>query len=302
MAADRAYERPADAVAKPWHPLPSLRPANECPDLGTNDHFVPAGPITMHAVEAGAGPPLVFMHALGWDHRQWSHEILRYQDRYRVIAADTRGHGASSKPDGPYSLRGFAADWLAMLDGLNVGRACLVGFSLGGMIAQYMAIEQPERVAALVLVSTVCHFDPEVRAAMENRIVINRNQGAQAAAEAVAKSLFTQEFREAESDFLDKFYAWRLTQSQDCIVNSIRATFDLDTCRQLSSLKMPCLVVVGGSDLATPPKAVAGLTQHLSNAQLEYVEGAAHMLTIERPREFAGILDDFLARYYPGAS
>ncbi len=253
----------------------------------------------MYAVEAGTGPPLVFMHALGWDHRQWSHEIAKYRDRYRVIAADTRGHGASSKPVGPYTLRGFADDWQAMLDGLGVANGCLVGFSLGGMIAQYMAINDPKRVAALVLVSTVCHFDPDVRKAMEDRIAINHELGAQAAAEAVAKSLFTEEFRRSEVPFLEKFYAWRVVQSQQCIVDSIRATFGLDTCEHLSTLKVPCMVVVGDQDVATPPAAVKDLMRHLSHAHIEVVNGAGHMLTIERPREFVRILDGFLARHYP---
>jgi 3-oxoadipate enol-lactonase len=256
----------------------------------------------MHAVEAGSGPALVFLHALGWDHRQWSHEILRYQDRYRVIAADTRGHGASSSPQGPYTLPGFADDWQALLDGLNVQRACLVGFSLGGMIAQYMALKHPQRVAALVLVSTVCHFDPDVRAAMEARIAINREAGAQAAAEAVAKTLFTREFCETESEFLKTFYSWRVSQPQQCIVESIRATFDLDTCAELSSLKMPCLVVAGSRDAATPPAAVALLKQHLAQATLEVVDGAGHLLTLERPCEFAKIFDGFLARHYPAGA
>lgn len=249
-------ESPASPSQRPWDPLPTLEAASESPELGTKQHFVRSGNITMHAVEAGTGPPLVFMHALGWDHRQWSHEIAKYRDRYRVIAADTRGHGASTKAVGPYTLRGFADDWQAMLDGLGVANACLVGFSLGGMIAQYVAINHPERVAALVLVSTVCHFDADVRKAMENRIAINHKSGARAAAEAVAKSLFTEEFRRSEESFLQKFYAWRVTQSQQCIVDSIRATFDLDTCESLSTLKMPCMVVVGDQDIATPPAAV----------------------------------------------
>jgi 3-oxoadipate enol-lactonase len=300
MAAIDTAGTSAEASRRPWQPLPSLRPASECPELGTKQRFIQTGSATMHAVEAGTGPPLVFMHALGWDHRQWSHEIVRYRDRYRVIAADTRGHGASSKSAGPYTLPGFADDWQAMLDGLNVERACLVGFSLGGMIAQYMAIKHPKRVAALVLVSTVCHFDPEVRAAMENRIAVNRELGALAAAEAVAKSLFTEQFRQSEAQFLEKFYAWRLMQSQQCIVDSIRATFDLDTCQRLSSLKMPCMVVVGDKDAATPPQAVRDLTRHLAHATMEVVTAAGHMLTIERPQEFARILDGFLVRHYPG--
>jgi 3-oxoadipate enol-lactonase len=300
MGGAGTHEISAEVPARPWLPLPSLRPAGECPELRTTQHFLPVGPITMHAAEAGTGPALIFMHALGWDHRQWSHEILRYQDRYRVIAADTRGHGASSKPAGPYRLSGFADDWQGMLDRLNVKNACLVGLSLGGMIAQYMALKHSERVTALVLISTVCHFDPEVRAAMEERIAINRESGAQAAAEAVAKTLFTEEFRDSEHEFLNKFCAWRLSQSQQCIIDSIRSTFDLDTCARLPSLKMPCLVVVGSRDAATPPGAVAELTNHLSHATLEVVDGAGHLLTIERPREFAQILDGFLARCYPG--
>jgi pimeloyl-ACP methyl ester carboxylesterase len=134
---------------------------------------------------------------------------------------------------------------------------------------------------------------------MENRILINRELGPQAAAEAVAKSLFTQEFRESEAQFLEKFYAWRLSQPQDCIVESIRSTFDLDTCAKLPSLDIPCLVVAGSQDAATPAGAVTILAQQLRHAELQVMGNAAHMLTIERPQEFARILDSFLDRHYP---
>ena len=104
----------------------------------------------MMVVEAGRGRPLVFLHGLGWDHTLWARQVARYAGTYRVTAGDTRGHGGSAKPPGPYSIDLFADDWAALLDALGVRDACLVGFSQGGMIATQLAIARPD------LVGTTC--------------------------------------------------------------------------------------------------------------------------------------------------
>src|SRR5262245_30730040 len=105
---------------------------------------------------AGEGRPLLLLHGLGWSSRLWKNEIERYAKRYQVIAPDTRGHGDSEVPEGPYSIPGFAEDFIALLDTLKIKKACIVGFSQGGMAAQELATMRPDLVEALVLASTTC--------------------------------------------------------------------------------------------------------------------------------------------------
>ena len=285
--------------AAPWRPLPSLRPTAELPGPKVTERYAEVDGIQLYCVEAGEGRPLIFLHPLGWDHRSWEREIQSLSAEYRLIACDARGHGKSSKPPGPYSMNRFRDDFSAQLDALGIDKACIVGLSLGGMIAQYLAVQQPDRVAALVLVSTVCRMGPEVRQVMEERIEAGTKNGPLAAAQTVAKTLFSNELKEAEPEFLEKFYAWRLESSLDPIFDSMRATFGLDICASLGALTMPCMVVAGEADGATPPHAVAELAERIPNAEVRTVADCGHLIPLERPAEFTAILQDFLARHYP---
>src|SRR5665213_2826208 len=98
--------------------------------------------IRMNVVESGQGRPVVFLHGLGWDHEMWLPFMGKLADRYRVIAGDTRGHGRTDKPPGPYSIQTFSDDWHGALQGLDAKSACAVGFSKGGMVAQTLAVQR----------------------------------------------------------------------------------------------------------------------------------------------------------------
>jgi pimeloyl-ACP methyl ester carboxylesterase len=159
------------------------------PVPGVEAHTVDGEGIRLHVASAGTGSPLVFLHGLGWDHTLWHGEFARYAGFYRVIAGDTRGHGQSDKPPGPYTIALFTADWLAVLDALAVDAACVVGFSQGGMIAMELAVEHPERVRALVLVSTACRSDPSRLTQLEARIARVKADGPVAGATMAAESI-----------------------------------------------------------------------------------------------------------------
>ena len=284
-------------MTKPWHPLPSLTPTVDLADPPATSRFVEANGITVHVAEAGAGPPLVLLHALGWDHRQWEHHFVHYAANYHVLAIDTRGHGKSTVAPGPYSLELFREDMLATFDALEIASATVVGFSLGGMIAQYLAAAAPERVTALALISTVCRTDPALRQVMEERIAANQATGPRGYAETVAKTLFSQPFRDAEPEFLEKFYAWRIASSRVPIFESMRAIFALDICRALPDFRMPCMVVAGAEDTATAPDDVARLADEIPGATFHTIAGSGHLIPIEQPAEFRKCLDAFLARH-----
>jgi 3-oxoadipate enol-lactonase len=265
----------------------------------TREHHVKAGGISIYAIEAGRGRPLVFLHGLGWDHSLWRDAVERFSDRYRVIAGDTRGHGRSDKPPGPYTIAAFAEDWHRALGALGVEAACVVGFSQGGMIAQLLALEHPERIAALVLVSTSCRSDPALRAKMEERIRLARAEGATAAAWLAARSVFSKAFTAARPQRIEEFVQWRAAMEQEPLFEATRAGYDFDLSARLPTLKIPTLVMYGDEDALTPPPVVRQVAECVPGAELVGVAGAGHMIPVEKRAEFESLLARFLEKHHP---
>jgi len=258
--------------------------------------------ITMYMVEAGSGRPIVFLHGLGWNHTLWRSAMSGLQDRYRVIAGDTRGHGISDKPPGPYSIQTFADDWRGLLRALGLKRPCLVGLSQGGMIAQLLAVRYPDELGALVLVSTTCRSDPAVRDKLEERIRKMRTEGPEAAARLAAQSVFSPVFLASKAPAVEEFVRWRAAMDQEPLMEAARAAIGLDLTSELRSVKVPSLVVYGEDDALTPPALVKAVAAALPAAQLVGVSGAGHMVPWERPEAFEKILASFLDQHYPAHS
>ena len=255
--------------------------------------------IEMHLVDTGAGRPLVFLHGLGWDHTLWQSATTRFARSYRVIAGDTRGHGQTDKPAGPYTIATFAEDWHGALAALGVRQACLIGFSQGGMIAQLLALRHPEDVAALCLVSTSCRVDAGVRAKLEERITIARSEGAEAAARAAAASVFSRGYASTHSEAIDRFVAWRAAMDQEPLFEATRAGAGFDVSRDLARVTVPTVVVYGSEDALTPPAVVKQVAAAVPGSDLVEVPGAGHMIPVEQPERFESIVAAFLDKHYP---
>jgi 3-oxoadipate enol-lactonase len=261
--------------------------------------LVSAGKIRMFAATAGEGPPLVFIHGLGWSHSLWRRQFERLSGAYRVIAADTRGHGQSDKPLGPYAITDFARDWLALLDALDVKRCCVVGFSQGGMVAQAIAARDPGRLAALVLAGTACRSKPEMRAIMEQRLAAATVDGPRAAATAAAASIFSPAFMARNPDFIAAFVEWREGHDPAALAAATRALYDFDFREALAALPCPVRVLSGAEDRLAPPEAGKEIAQLVPGARFSVIEASGHMLQIEQPEAFEQALDAFLAEHYP---
>ncbi len=248
----------------------------------------------LHVAEAGSGPALVFFHGLGWTHALWAAAFDRYADRYRVIAGDTRGHGQSGKPEGPYSIARFAADWTGALDALGVENPILVGFSQGGMIAQQMAVNAPSRYKALFLACTTSATNPVGFANMAARIKAMETEGAAAAARVALESVFSPAYRSTHAAQMEQFIRWRAAADQASLASAMLATRDYDVRAALGSLSMPRRVVCGGADALTPPARVAETASALGSV-LHTMEGSGHMAQIEQPGRFYAELDSLLS-------
>lgn len=258
---------------------------------------IDVGRLTMNAVVAGNGRPIVLIHGLGWDNTLWGRQVERLSDRYKVIAGDTRGHGGTDKPAGPYSIDQFAEDWAALMDHLALGQALVLGFSLGGMIAQRLALMRPDLVGALILASTTCRVPESSRNHMEERISAMRAAGPAAAAQVAARSVFSEAWRDRNPDRLASFVAWRAGQDHTALVEAMRATADFDVTAELGNVNVPTLVLTGTGDTLMPPSAQSLIGQYLPAAQSASI-AAGHMISVEEPDQFDLILENFLARHW----
>ncbi|MEP4378464.1 MAG: alpha/beta fold hydrolase [Alphaproteobacteria bacterium] len=264
----------------------------------SQSQLVPTNGIEMHMVEAGDGPPLTFIHGLGWDEQMWVPALERYSGSYRCIAGDSRGHGLSSQPAGPYTMAQFADDWAGALASVSALPGCVVGLSQGGMVAQALATRAPHLIDALVLVSTTCKADPQTAANMSERLESMHQTGARAGAEIAATSIFSEGFRAANPGYIEAFIDARAAQPQAPLISAMAALQDFDYSAGLEALDIPTLVISGSEDALTPPDAVREVADHIPGAELVEMPGAGHIIPAEQPEAFYAIIDRFLSRHY----
>ncbi|MBV8536691.1 MAG: alpha/beta fold hydrolase [Alphaproteobacteria bacterium] len=240
---------------------------------------------------------MLFLHGLGWDGALWWPFVERYLDRFDVICPDTRGHGRSSKPPGPYSISMFADDMLALLDALALSRVAVVGLSQGGMTAQTLATRAPQRIAALAALATAGRVDPTAAANMEERIKAQRESGPAAAARIAAKSIFSDGFLARTPGYLEAFIDWRVGMDANAQEAAMRAVAGYDVMAGLAKLTIPVLVVTGTGDRLIPPAAGRAIAATAAGAQYVEIPESGHMIAVEQPAAVAAALDPFLEAY-----
>jgi pimeloyl-ACP methyl ester carboxylesterase len=211
-----------------------------------------------------------------------------------VVAYDNRGSGRSPVTPGPYTTRQLAADAVGLLDRLQIERAHVFGMSMGGMIAQEVALGWPDRVDRLVLGCThagVRHAVPQPRETQ--RAFVKHDDWAERM-RALAPLAFA---RGVDPAFLDAFVAKKArdVQDDDGYRAQIAAVLAHDTYERLPEIAAPTLVLTGDDDRVIPGASSDALAQRIPGARLEVIAGAGHLFFLERPEETLRVLEDFLA-------
>lgn len=265
---------------------------------------IQVGNLSVAVSDAGNGPPVVLLHGLGCGKRMWFHQTRALRPHFRVIAYDLRGHGETDAPAAAtdYSAAHLARDLVGVLDALNIERAAIVGFSLGGGPALALAASRPERVSRLVLADVGAGADDPVKIeAMARRWVALIRQGD--IDELVADMLRSELF---------KVYARRSARARRHMAGLIRATpvdglhFTLSevlakrkslfrAASVLKAVQAPTLVLVGEHDYNCT-KAARLLADTIPNASMKVVAGSGHMAPLERPAAFTAALMEFLGK------
>jgi 3-oxoadipate enol-lactonase len=242
----------------------------------------------------GGAAPLLLLHGLGSSGQIWDGLALALTPAHRVIAPDLRGHGASAKPRGGYSVRLLADDVAALLDHLGVEAAAVCGLSMGGAIAQTLAVDHRARVRALVLEDTWGYPTPAFAAALGARIQAVREHGLAHYAEAAIPQVFSERFRAANPQALDDYRARNAQLDPEAIQSVMRGLVAFDPRGRLATVRVPTLVVVGSEDRLTPRLHAEYLHRVIPGSRLEVVEGAGHIPHLEAPAVFTRLLLDFL--------
>jgi 3-oxoadipate enol-lactonase len=267
-----------------WFPAPAV----------AKERRVPTPRLTMNIVEAGSGPPVLLLHGLGWDHSLWNPTVERLAPHCRVVAVDTRGHGATDKPDGPYDMVMFALDYAALADALGLTGICVIGLSQGGMVAQNLALLRPDLVASLVLISTSCKSAPSLRDNMEARISAMDKMGPEAAAGIAAESIFSPGWRVANPAALARFVSWRSAMPSASLNAATRALYEFNLSNDLPRIAVPTLVVAGQEDVLTRPEGMQEIAALIPGAEYRLIPKSGHMIPVEQPGLLDALVDEFL--------
>lgn len=236
--------------------------------------------------------PIVLLHGVGLDHTMWEPlraEIAGLTDR-PALALDLPGHGGQPPLTGPATLAGLAADVAERLP----GRAHLVGFSLGALVAQHLARHRPDLVASLTSVSSVCARTPQEAASVRNRLDNARSDFAGSVEASVVR--WYPAGSGVDATTVAGTRATLLANSRESYLHAyeVFATADAEIGPELGKIALPSLAVTGELDPGSTPEMSRRLGQAIPRGRTVVVPGARHMLPVEQPRELALIIHRFI--------
>ncbi len=236
------------------------------------------------------GPPVVFANSLGTDLRLWDPILPLLPKGLRVIRFDKRGHGLSTCPPSPYTMGALISDAERLLDHLGVRDCVFVGLSIGGMIAQGLAVKRLDLIRAMVLSNTAAKIaTPGMWA---ERIESVRQGGIEALADTVMERWFSAEFRATP-----ELELWRnmLTRQEDeGYIGCSAAISGTDFYGTTAKLRLPTLGIAGAEDGSTPPDLVRETTGLIPGSRCHVIRKAGHLPCVEQPAEYAEVLAQFL--------
>ena len=254
------------------------------------------GGVDLHYIQAGAGDDILLLCGLGDDVTAWAEQTMAFAEHYRVTVIDNRGVGRSSLPDGEFTVVDMASDAAGLCDALGIRQAHVMGFSMGGAIAQELVIARPELVRSLVLVGSWCYSDRLFRTFIESAewtagIADDERKWLMSF---LASTYSTAVFEDGR---VDAFCAAALSnpypQSIEAFQRTGRAILHHDTTGRLAAITAPTLVIYGEEDIICPPRHSRQIASLIPGAQLIGVPAQAHQPFQEAPAAFNAIVLDY---------
>ena len=257
--------------------------------------------IKIHYREYGDGEPLLLIIGLSGNADWWGDEFLRpLAERFHVVAYDNRGAGRSGKPEGPYPIPLMASDAVGLMDHLGWESAHILGASMGGMIAQEIALEYPERAKRLVLMCTNCGGQEQVPASPETFALLFIPREGLTPEDIVRASLpllFPREYIERNPEKMQAIVNTILIAPipPRCFMWQIMGASLWSCHSRLVGLRHPALIMTGTEDVLIPPENSRILADAIPNSRLVEIDGAGHGLQVMFPERMAEEVLAFLA-------
>ena len=245
--------------------------------------------VQLHYRDEGSGNPLLLLHGNPGSNAVWNKVYPELAQHYRVIAHDRQGFGQSEKiEEGDFSPQGYTEELIRLMDELKIETAHICGLSLGGMVAQCMALDYPERVQNLILIATTA--DRTGRPVKDNLAELKRDGWPR-----VAARLNGSWFHDtSDSTDISNSYKACLQSSQRMRELTVTALGKFDIKDRIHDIKAPTLVLVGAKDTLNPMGFSENLSNSIPDAKLIILSECGHQVPMERPEAFCELVHAFL--------
>lgn len=258
------------------------------------------GRYQINYIDEGEGPPVVLIHGLAGDLSAWAAQVASLRQRHRVIAFDNRGAGRSTQVDEPISTADLAHDTIGLMEHLGIAQAHIVGRSMGGAVAQIIALERPDLVASLVLCASFAKLDPlGIRVLTNMRQVLEWRGNWGDHARHSIQNFVGFAFYNRESAQIARIEALigGETRLPACYIRQNHACIEHDTLDRLSAITCPTLIMGGGNDPICSPTCTEWMSRGIPGAQTVMFDGCSHFFLMEEPQRFMSTLDAWLSKH-----
>ena len=255
------------------------------------------GDVTLnYRIDGSGSEPLVCIHGVGSYLEAWSGVVDRLKARFTILTFDLRGHGRSSRIKGRYEIDDFVNETLALADHVGFATFNLAGFSLGGLIAQRLALTHLPRLRRLVLLSTVAGRTPEEREAVLGRLAALRLGTPAAHHDASLSRWLTEDFQEKNPEVIARLRERDAENDPDCYASAYRVLAETDFGGFLDQIRCPTLIATGQDDTGSSPRMARYMHERIPASTLKILPGLRHSILIEAPGLVATMMQDFLAK------
>lgn len=252
------------------------------------------GGVTLNYRVVGQGEPLICIHGVGSYLEAWEGVAERLSDRFRILTFDLRGHGRSSKVRGRYEIDDFVGDVLALADHAGFDSFNLAGFSLGGLIAQRIALTHQQRIRRLVLLATVAGRTEEERERVEARLAALQAGDRGSHYDASLSRWLTEGFQAENPELITKLRQRNAENDPECYAAAYRVLAQTDFGGLLDQIRVPVLIATGEEDAGSNPRMALYMHERITGSKLHILPGLRHSILTEAPARVAGLMRDFL--------
>ena len=259
---------------------------------------ITANGISIHYMLEGAesAPVITLSHSLATDLTMWDPQMVSLLKSYRVLRYDTRGHGKTEAPQGPYSLELLAEDVLGLLRALGIEKTLFMGISMGGMIGQVLGLKSPDLLKGLVLCDTSSRVPDEAKPIWNERIETVQKKGMESQVDVTLERWFTPSYRKDHPEVVEKITAMIRATNAQGYIGCGHAIRDLNLTEKITAIKVPTLIIVGEDDPGTPVAASQVINEKIKGSELVILKSAAHLSNIEQTEAFNKAVLKFLGK------